>query len=188
MGVATAVTAGAFAIRLALTSVLSAELPYITLYPAVLASAWYGGRGPGILSSCLAALSAVVFILPPAGYLVPANRSQAVGAFLFLGFGIVLSELVESLHRARRSAEKSESALRNLNEDLAARVRDFETLLDLTPVPLLVTYDRDASATTMNAAAAAILRVSRHDDPGPLEARLTACSATAPRSRRPTNR
>lgn len=84
---------------------------------------------------------------------------------MFLGFGILLSELIGSLHRARRSAEQSEAALRRLNQDLAARVQDFETLLDVTPVPLMVTYDRDSSIINMNAAAAVALGINKQDNP-----------------------
>lgn len=78
--VAAALTVAGVAVRLTLDAILGRGLPYFTLFPAVLLAAWYGGCGPGIFSSCLATFSALVFILPPVGSIVPANGAQAVGA------------------------------------------------------------------------------------------------------------
>ena len=47
-GVAVVAAAGGLALRRALSALWGGELPYLTLYPAVLGSVWYGGIGPGV--------------------------------------------------------------------------------------------------------------------------------------------
>jgi hypothetical protein len=47
---ALAAVAVAVAVRLSLDPLLGDRLPFLTLFVAVGAAAWYGGRGPGLLA------------------------------------------------------------------------------------------------------------------------------------------
>jgi|GEM_PF-3974994 signal transduction histidine kinase len=74
--------------------------PTLLLFAAVIVASWYGGLGPGLFATALAALSLDYFFIPPIGSLtlgieyVP--RSTVFGAVV-----ILISSLVE----AQRSAE-----------------------------------------------------------------------------------
>jgi glucose-6-phosphate-specific signal transduction histidine kinase len=48
-------------LRFALTPLLGLEAPFIVYYPTVVLCAWYGGLGPGLLSTALGSLAALYF-------------------------------------------------------------------------------------------------------------------------------
>jgi signal transduction histidine kinase len=151
-------TAAALVLRLAFNPILRSQLPFITFYPAVIASAWYFGRGPGFASAVLASAAALTVFYPPVD--LPAHNAQLAGILLFLLFACALVLLVDTALRARDRAARSEAEVRTLNAGLSARVRDFETLLHVTPVALLVAEDRECKDVRMNAAASALIGVA----------------------------
>jgi PAS domain S-box-containing protein len=106
-GIAVSATAAAVAVRLLLSEMTS--LVFVTLYPAVMASAWWGGRGPAMLSVGLCALTADYLWIPPAYSVVPAHPQDWMNLLLFLGvggaIGIVTSKLRESQARLRSVLE-----------------------------------------------------------------------------------
>src|SRR4051794_16175493 len=60
--VALVAPAGLLGIRLALDNVLQASSPFLFFAPAVMISAWFGGRGPGLLATVAGALAANYFL------------------------------------------------------------------------------------------------------------------------------
>jgi two-component system, sensor histidine kinase and response regulator len=97
-------------------------------------SAWYGGLGPGLLATLLAAL-AEIFFLSPAGRSPFRLDGPAVHVLLFGFAGAVISALCEGLHAALRRAEAHErdarQALARLEQTLA-RQRQTEDALRLS--------------------------------------------------------
>ncbi len=164
-GAAVLLTAAALFLRLAFNRILRAQVPFGSFYPAILLSAWFLGRGPGFASVILSAFAALLFIYPPIGAPMLAAPAQLIGISLFLVFSMILVILVDTAIEARDKAKRSENEIRSLNEGLAARIRDFETLLRVAPVPLLVTYDRWALNIEMNAAAAELMGMPASDNP-----------------------
>src|SRR5215510_1598398 len=59
-----AVTLATF-LRFALTPFLNLELPFILYFPTVVLCAWFGGLGPGLLSTALGGLASLYFFFPP---------------------------------------------------------------------------------------------------------------------------
>src|SRR5438552_1211836 len=55
----------AILVRLALDPVWGIRLPYITLFPAIMLSAWLGGFWPGIVTTALCATAAEYFWIEP---------------------------------------------------------------------------------------------------------------------------
>lgn len=96
------IVVGAFsvaaAIRWALIPIFGMALPYITFYPAIMLSAWYGGLWPGVLVTLLGA--AAVGTLWPIGSALSAI--SVLSMLLYLFNGVAISGLTEFLHRARR--------------------------------------------------------------------------------------
>jgi len=104
-GIAVIATAGGLVLRRALSTLWGGELPYLALYPAVLASVWYGGIGPGLTAIGLSALGAVAFWLRPDRTLAAPDLSQGVGLVAFGVMNLAICLVVEGLRRARSRAE-----------------------------------------------------------------------------------
>jgi PAS domain S-box-containing protein len=87
------------------------RLPYITLFPAIVASAWLGGLGPGLLTTAIAAVSAVyLWIGPPHSWQV-SDWGEWIGLFVFLAIGVVISVLNEAWRRGTTALAESEERL-----------------------------------------------------------------------------
>ncbi len=95
---------------------LSLKLPSMTggapvlmvfLVPVIL-SAYVGGLGPGLTATCLAALLANYFILPPIHSLHIAQATDGLRWGLLIVMGLLVSSISEALHRSRWRAEESQ--------------------------------------------------------------------------------
>lgn len=104
--VALLATLVAVVLRIALSPVLGDELPYLTLFGAVMTAAWFGGFAPGLLATVLSLVfTSVAFVWPH----LTAGRAPAgefVGSLVFLGTGVLISAMSERLHRARADAHR----------------------------------------------------------------------------------
>jgi PAS domain S-box-containing protein len=147
-----AVASGALAIcaRLILDRVLGYHHPYAVIYVAVLLSAWYGGLGPGLLTTGLGGLGALLLGVPP-------------GFEFYLIVCLTGVILLDAQGRAeRRSALNAETARRRLEElrqetrqrkEAEETARQFEEELHLTfehaPVGICQ-FSLDGSLTEVN--------------------------------------
>ena len=52
-------------VRFAFQRWLGVSVPYLHFFPAVMIAAWFGGFGPGVVATLLAATTAVYFSLKP---------------------------------------------------------------------------------------------------------------------------
>src|SRR5437868_16789 len=75
-------------IRFAIFPALGQTAPYITFFPSVMVSAWYGGLAPGLVTTVLSAAAALLFFLEP---LPRISDSSLLGLALFLAVGSVIS-------------------------------------------------------------------------------------------------
>jgi signal transduction histidine kinase len=107
-----ATVAAALGLRLALRNPQGGlESPFLLFLAAVMASAAFGGVGPGMVAVGLAALAVSYFLLPPLyEFSLPEPRERwEVG--LFLVEGTFVSILSGMLHAARHRAEERRAAL-----------------------------------------------------------------------------
>jgi PAS domain S-box-containing protein len=116
-GVAVGVTALSLLARWPLWPILGNQTAHMTFFPAVMISAYFGGFGPGLLSTVLSALAAHYFLGEERFTLQLGGVRDAVGLMFFLLVGTVISGLSESLHRMRRrivadERRRSEEALK----------------------------------------------------------------------------
>ncbi len=87
-------------LRLALHQAIGWQAAFLLFVLAVMAAAWFGGLGPGLLATALSLLFAVIVIaLPP---LRVDSLAQGLNAILFLIVGTTISVLCEALHAARQ--------------------------------------------------------------------------------------
>ena len=97
--------------RLALEPIWQARLPYITLFPAIMVSAWLGGFGPGLLTTALSALSAAYYWVLPVRSLRTTDSGELVGLAVFVIVGVVISALNEAWRRGITAVVESEQRL-----------------------------------------------------------------------------
>jgi signal transduction histidine kinase len=122
--VAVLVTVFALLCRYLMTPEWGVSLPFITLYPAIAFSAWFGGFGPGVLSTCLGSLTVAYFW--PAHFGGTSTAGDVLALALFAAVGIFVSGLTRALQDARTRAERTAEALGRAREEAerANRAKD----------------------------------------------------------------
>jgi PAS domain S-box-containing protein len=111
-GAAAVLAVAAVAIRLALDPLWGVTLPYITLFPAIMVSAWIGGALPGIVTTVLTALAAEYFWIEPQGSWNVHDKTELIGLGLFVAIGAFMSVLNEAWRRGIDAVSASEERLR----------------------------------------------------------------------------
>lgn len=104
-GVAILVTALILLVSFALRQVLEDAVPLVLFVIAVMVSAWYGGLGPGILSSVSSVFLGNYFLMDPARTFALSSPQDWLRVVAFLVTAGVVSSLSEAMHEARRQAE-----------------------------------------------------------------------------------
>ncbi len=97
---ALAVVGGAVCLRFLLNRFLGPHSPYITFFPAIAISVFFGRAGAGLLASFLSLLAANFFFVEPRFALGSSTSADAATVALFLfGAGVIIW-LGEAMHRA----------------------------------------------------------------------------------------
>jgi K+-sensing histidine kinase KdpD len=108
-----AVIAGVAAVvlRLALDPIWGVQLPFITLFPAIMLSAWLGGLGPGLLTTAITGLAAEYYWIEPAHSFAVDDKRELVAVLVFVVVGVVISALNEAWRRGTSKVAISEERL-----------------------------------------------------------------------------
>jgi two-component system sensor histidine kinase/response regulator len=117
-GLAILVTVVSLLIRWHLRSALEDRAVYTTFFPAIMVAAYFGGFGPGLLSTLLSALSVSYFFLDPSDSMRIVDPRDQVAMTLFVLVGIAISGVNEALNRVQRRLLANE---RRLAEEQALR-------------------------------------------------------------------
>ncbi len=102
-----------------------AKFPLLTFYPAIALVAWYGGFGPGFLTTVLCAAAADYLLMAPIYSLQIDDPGEAVALALFISIGMLICHLTDSLRSARR---REEAKSFELQREVADRMRSEESL------------------------------------------------------------
>jgi two-component system sensor kinase FixL len=129
-GVALGVLAVALLFRYLFRGVLAVKVPYLQFYPAIIVAAWYGGLGPGILSTALSCAVALYFLLPPDGWGV-SEPADVLSLLVFAATGLVISWLNHRL-RAAEEGRRHEAAT------AVARAERLDAILNMTVDGIIV--------------------------------------------------
>jgi PAS domain S-box-containing protein len=89
--------------------VLGTAIPFVSFFPSVMISAWFGGFGPGLLSTFF---STVLALYVANHGLVIADGAELIRLLLFFLISVSASWLYHLLHRARSSTEMNLAYLR----------------------------------------------------------------------------
>lgn len=102
--------------RMASEDYLGQQARLMPFVLAVMASAWWGGLGPGILATFLGFLLGIYYIVPPADSFEIVTIEDGVNAILFVLIGLAISYLCAQLHQARR--KEVEQTFRSLADSI----------------------------------------------------------------------
>ncbi len=111
----------ALLIKLLLAPLIEVESPFLIFMAAVLVSAWYGGRGPGLLTTCLAAL-----IMAPFYSIMGRNSSENAGLLLFVLEGALISVLSEIPRRTEERLTHQREELQRQHDALRANFASMD--------------------------------------------------------------
>src|SRR6266849_3025832 len=75
---------------------LGADHPFLLLPGAVIISTWYGGRGPGIFATIVAAVGADVLYVPPLGLGIQ-EPGELVALLVLIGEGLLVVAVTSAL-------------------------------------------------------------------------------------------
>jgi two-component system, cell cycle sensor histidine kinase and response regulator CckA len=119
--------------RRALAPVLGDSVPYITFSPAIAASAWYGGLGPGLITTFLGGITSVYLFFQPGAI----TTADVVGLALFLAIGTLITSLTQAVKRSERQAHDEllarrqfETELRKREDELKRSEQRFRALIE----------------------------------------------------------
>ncbi len=149
-GVALALSVGALGTKVVLGSTLGYETPFLAVFTAVLLSAWFGGLGPGLVTTGVSALGIAYFFLSPVNSLRVESLRTLVQLAVFLAEGTAISLIVAALENQRRNlgemrlkAEVLRDVSRQIGDKARLRADRQEALVDLYrrgiaqgPIPL----------------------------------------------------
>jgi PAS domain S-box-containing protein len=88
--------------KMALEPVWGERLPLLTFFPAVALAAWFGGFGPGLLTTMLCSAAGADYGVLPTRSLRLHDSADVIALAVFAAIGILLSALNEALHRGRQ--------------------------------------------------------------------------------------
>jgi PAS domain S-box-containing protein len=99
---AVALALAAVLARSGLDALYGPNLPLITFFPAIMASAWLGGFGPGLTTTLLCVVSTTYRWLNPGLAPQISTLAEVVALAMFIAIGGLISLLTETLHRSER--------------------------------------------------------------------------------------
>jgi PAS domain S-box-containing protein len=141
-GFAVVAVGAALLYKLLLVPVLDQPAPFLLFSLAVLASAWRGGLGPGVLAAALALFSADYFLLEPRLALGPVEAGQAVRLGMFAVEAFAVAWIAARGHRALRTA--TDPALSRAGEETRRRAGRLRRLVDQSPAAVVGMDERGA--------------------------------------------
>ncbi|MBC7896828.1 MAG: hybrid sensor histidine kinase/response regulator [Cytophagaceae bacterium] len=156
---------GLTVLRLELADTIGGGLPFLFYVLAVMIASWLGGWIPGIVTTLLCALVAAKYFLDPVDAMFPLSSVDRWRTLIFVVVGVLVSVLVEALHRAR---ERLEVRTRDLQAEAAERRQVEGRLRDLGHrkdefLAVLAHELRNPLAPIVSAAA--MLEARQGDDP-----------------------
>ncbi len=173
---AVVVMLAAVALRWALIPIMGLNIPYVTVYPAMMFAAITLGAGPGVLATVLGVLLAEFYFVVPAG--IEWNLAFALRASIPLLTSLYVGWVSQRLRDARARADAqaaaartAEAALRQFNAELEQRVAGqtaalratslyARSLLEASLDPL-DTISAEGKITDVNAATEAVTGCAR---------------------------
>jgi PAS domain S-box-containing protein len=119
-GLAVVAAAVAVGLRLLLDPLWGPRHPFILYFPAVMLSGWFGGFGPGALTTLLSTAAAALLWLPPPPPAQVMDLGDPIGLGMFVAVGLLISGLNEARLRSQERLQAATASLRQSHERLGA--------------------------------------------------------------------
>jgi PAS domain S-box-containing protein len=104
-GLAVATVAAGYGFRVTVEGLVNHALPpYISFFPAIMATALLAGLGPGLLATALSCLMANIWVLNANGIICLASPADRVGLAIFFITGVFMSIIASIYQRVRSKA------------------------------------------------------------------------------------
>ncbi len=141
--------------RFALTGQLPpAGFPFLTFFPAVLLSAYWGGLGPGLLATGLSIISAWYFFMAPEFQFSDLSRPDTVALVFFSVVLLVDCVVIDVMKNALARVRRTEARLRGTEHRL-------RLVLDRLPASVSI-LDLDGTRREVNQATQSLGPIERH--------------------------
>src|SRR5690606_38015040 len=153
-GAAIVVFVAALIIRYPLRGALGAGAPYLFFSPAVILASWYGGLGPGVLTTVFSIAAAAYFFMPPTGFAVT-GPGDHLSLAIFGATGLFIAWLSQRLH-------DTQDAQGEATRTAVSRAERLDAILNTTTAGIIVTDSR-GQIETFNPAAEQLFGYSRDE-------------------------
>ena len=118
-------------------------IPHITYIPFTLIAAFFGGLGPGLLTTALCTLESLYFATDPVGSFAVRNPVQWLGLGAMLATGAVASLLFEGLYRAQRAESEAKQTEADLAQQAETRRLLLECIIEYSPSAIAILRGSD---------------------------------------------
>jgi PAS domain S-box-containing protein len=124
---AIAIVSAATAAKFSFSPTLGADPVFLTYYPAVILAALYGGLRAGLLTTVLSALIVNYIWMKPLWQLTTGSTADWVRILFFALASVMISFLIETMHKAKASLVLQQDHLEELVENRTAELdREME--------------------------------------------------------------
>jgi two-component system sensor histidine kinase/response regulator len=130
----------AWLLREFVNPILGERVPFILFYPTVVLAAWFGGLGPGLLTTVLSVFIAGYVFIPPAYSFALSDPTGLTQLLIFLFAGTMISFLAESLHRMTRRAQEGERRERQQSEQFRVTLESIGDAVIATDAQGRITF------------------------------------------------
>lgn len=141
-GFAVAASLIAAYVRVLFNPLLGTRLAFLTFFPAVMFSGWFGGLVPGIVCTLVSAVVAKYFWFEPINGFGLINVGDVAAFGVFIGTGVLMSVLNESVHRGRVGQESARRVAEHAQRQAQAAERRWVKIIEATPTAMIAVNQR----------------------------------------------
>ena len=163
-GVAVAVAALALFLTTQYAVMLGRSM-FLLFTAAVMLSAWYGGFGPGVVTTIVGVLVSAFYLLPPAGSVAVRDPYDILELTIFLGVGVLISMLNGAHHRF---ADEIHRLNGELYQRVVERTKELEEANQALRVEIAEHQKAERQFAASNAELERFAYVASHDLKEPL--------------------
>ncbi len=132
------ITLAMLALRYAAQPWLGPTAPLILLLAAPVMAAYYGGFGPGLVSTALAGIAGMALFVLPTDALPSPQARDWLALAVFVGIGALVSWTIAARQQALGRLQAEHDQMTEVQAALAARERRIRDLIDGAPLAMLL--------------------------------------------------
>ena len=148
----------ALLLRKMLSPLLGAENPYLTVWAAIVFSAWYCGIGPSVACALVCALGVWYWFLPYANSFALQNpKAEISGMALFLVLSGFVIALGEANRRSKARSEREAAERKRIEDELREAQGQLEHRVEERTAQLNIANQRLSEEATKSKSASGVV-------------------------------